>query len=141
MLQGDSAVREVNWLYEGKLYDCSDKARKYVSKLAITTILPMLQFANVLELVKKGSPISRKPAPPPPRAPRRAPPPPQAPRRSPPKRQRPAGGARICVGAVVDAKLDAWPGEKKRHGSKFRARGTVRARARRTSWMTTARKS
>ena len=127
VLQGDSAVREVNWLYEGKLYDCSVKARKYVSKLAITTILPMKRFANVMELVKKGSPISRKPAPPPPRAPRRAPPPPQAPRRSPPKRQRPAGGARICVGAVVDAKLDAWPGEKKRHGSKFRARGTVRA--------------
>ena len=115
VLQGDSAVREVNWLYEGKLYDCSKKARKYVSSLAITTILPMLQFANVLELVKEGSPIARKPAPPLPRAPRRAPPP----------RQQKAGDAHICVGAVVDAKLDAWPGEKKKHGSKFRARGTV----------------
>ena len=92
MLQGDSAVREVNWLYEGKLDDCSKKARKYVSSLAITTILPMLQLANVLELVKEGSPIARKPAPPPPRAPRRAPPPP---RRAPLQRPQPADGARI----------------------------------------------
>ena len=115
VLQGDRAVREVNWLYEGKLYDCSVKARKYVSRLAITTILPMLQLANVLELVKEGSPIARKPAPPPPRAPRRAPPP----------RPQPVSGARICVGAIVKATLHAWPGELKRLGSKFRARGRV----------------
>ena len=121
VLQGDSAVREVNWLYEGKLDDCSKKARKYVSSLAITTILPMLQLANVLELVKEGSPIARKPAPPP-RAPRRAPPPP---RRAPLQRPQPVDGARIRVGAIVKATLHAWPRELKKHGPRFRARGRV----------------
>ena len=125
VLQGDSAVREVNWLYEGKLYDCKARnyeARDYVNHLAITTILPMKQFANVMELVKKGSPIVQKPpqpAPPPPRAPRRAP------RRAPPPRPQKAGGARIRVGAVVEATLHAWPRELKKHGPRFRARGRV----------------
>ena len=54
-----------------------------------------------------------------------APPPPHAPRRAPPPRPQPADGARIRVGAIVKATLHAWPGELKKLGSKFRARGRV----------------
>ena len=115
VLQGDSATRPVFWCRERKLYACSEGAIGYVNSVGMTTMQPMLQLGHVLELFKKGSPIARKPAPPPPRAPRRALPP----------RPQPVSGARICVGAIVKATLHAWPGELKRLGSKFRARGRV----------------
>ena len=115
VLQGDSATRPVFWCRERKLYACSEGAIGYVNSVGMTTMQPMLQLGHVLELFKKGSPIARKPAPPPPRAPRRAP----------LQRPQPADGARIRVGAIVKATLHAWPGELKRLGSKFRARGRV----------------
>ena len=59
VLEGPLATRPVRWLVAGRLYDLSEKHRKYLSVAGVKTIAPMYNYSVVQALIDKGSRIVR----------------------------------------------------------------------------------